>query len=190
MRIKNHLLTFLILFTSTYSMAGIFELSLSNSYVNMKINAVNYTTRFSTTSSFSYYFMEMSALEFSYTEGKVVEAIGSDVTIAPTIYTTLNKTIGIDLVWSFAGRESRFQPFIKFGGAERYKEKFLKPSSGLPQSSTGSVSGAVPSAGVGLRMKLTKAFSLKFSADAWGSSPEEKFNDWDVAYRIGVSWFL
>ncbi len=190
MKLFKALIIYFTLFTSINGFAGIFEIGLSNSYVSMKINEVNYTTRYSTTASFSYYFLEMSALEFSYTEGKVTEAIGSDVTLDPTIYTTLNKTMGIDLVYSFTGREARVQPFIKLGMAERYKEKFLKPDSTLPKSSTGSVRGTVPSAGVGIRIRMTKAFSLKISADAWGASPDEKFNEWDIAGRVGLSWFL
>ncbi|MBT4760386.1 MAG: hypothetical protein HOO06_01700 [Bdellovibrionaceae bacterium] len=187
---KKILVLLSVFLFSQYSLAGIVELSLGNSYIHSKINAVNYTEGFSTTASFSYYFMAMSALEFSYTEGKKTQAVGSDVNAAPEIYTFLTQSFGLDLVYSFATRESQLQPFVKMGMAKRYKETFYKPASGLPKTSYAKTNGEVPSMGLGFRLKLSQAFSLKVSADAWGSNPDEKFSDWDLAARIGLSWYL
>lgn len=189
---KVLLLLLSVFMIGTTASAGIMELGTSVSYRSSHIDANNYQTSFSTTASISYYFWEMSALELSYTNGVSKVHIKQGTDPAYTILTGFDM-LGVDFVLTFAKRESTFQPYIKVGGAKMDKEIYREVE-GNAKTKIGGTSGVVPSAGLGFKMKLTKSFSLKLSADAWISDDEEisdiNSDNLDYATRAGISWFF
>lgn len=165
------------------------ELGASANYRNSTINSENFQESISYTGSFSYYFMESSALELSYTSGysKTVATPG-DIT---TQYTTeaLFSLMGLDLVFSVGGREDAFQPYLKIGGAYIQK-KIYRQINGMSKDKIAEQSGTVPSGGIGFKIRLSKTFSIKIGVDAWTSPLDEDPVTVDYAGRAGVSWFF
>ena len=168
--------------------AGLFELGSSGNYRISRIDKDNYQEMVSYTGSISYYFWEMSAIELSYTEGEqiVVLKIPDE---NKTTTTTIFRMAGLDLVLTLAGKESPFQPYIKVGGAyikkEMYREVETLGTDRLPSSE-----GLVPSAGVGFKIKLTDAMSIKMGVDAWTSPSNQEPTTIDYAGRAGISWMF
>lgn len=188
--------TFLLLLPSANSWAGLAELGVSANYRTSKINEDNYQESISYTGSISYYFWEMSALELSYTQGISKLSVKADPNEPALVYKTEFRLIGLDLVFTMAGRESTFQPFVKIGGAHITKKMVREAGSGGSQgaSEIDSVDGVVPSAGVGFKVLLSKSFAIKAGVDAWTSPMSDKDDDKDLtidyAGRVGVSWMF
>ncbi len=169
---------------------AVIEVGATANYRKSVITEDNYQESESYTGSISYYFWEMSALELSYTRGaqRVVlkpSAQEAKFTITSTFYMA-----GADLVFTLGSRESAFQPYVKIGGAYIEKEIVREVEGGATTEIPGEF-GVVPSAGLGFKIRLTKALSLKVGADAW-TSPIKKGEDttYDYAGRAGFSWFL
>ncbi|MCB9026221.1 MAG: hypothetical protein H6625_07895 [Bdellovibrionaceae bacterium] len=166
--------------------AGIFEVSGTANYRRSQINELNYQISQSVTASVSYYFMEMSALELSYTEGTSTLRIQTLSTDPFAEYINKFTLYGLDLVITLAQKESVIQPFVKVGGAHIIKSLIKK-------GETGSVEGpsvdpeTVPSAGLGLKIKLTNTFSIKTGIDAWRTQQKGEDAKIDYAGRAGVS---
>lgn len=188
MNCKN--LIFVILLLSGFSAhAGYLELGASANYRLSSIDSENYQESISYTGSVSYYFMESSALELSYTSGysKIVVTPG-DITTQYVTESNFSLT-GLDLVFSVGGREDFFQPYLKLGGAYISK-KIYRQINGFSKDKIGEQSGTVPSAGIGFKILFTKTFSVKFGIDAWTSPLDEDPVTVDYAGRAGISWFL
>ena len=153
------------------------------------IDEFNSTSSNSVTGSISYYFMEMSAIELSYTKG--VSRLSARVSESEPqlIYRTDFELMGADLVITFASRQSMLQPFVKVGAAQVKKTIQL-------ESSVGSTNNAapdpetVPSAGIGFKLKLTKTFAIKAGVDAWLTNQGEDDETIDYAGRAGISWMF
>lgn len=96
---------------------------------------------------------------------------------------------GADLVFTFASRESLIQPYIKLGGAHLEKEVLREPEGGAT-TEVATLEGIVPSAGIGLKIMLNKAFSIKMGVDAWKNPQEDAPDTIDYAGRAGISWFF
>ncbi|MCB0415811.1 MAG: outer membrane beta-barrel protein [Bdellovibrionales bacterium] len=181
-------LSAIVLFISTPCLAGIFEFSLSTSFKNSNIDANNYTKSTSNTASVSYYFGSMSAIEYSYTSGETLQA--AKPTGGETIILRSTSTIhGLDLVFSFAERGAALQPFVKAGAATIVRKNFYSTDS-IPELETPGYSGTVPSVGVGVKIQLTKTFSIKAGLDGWSIDNSKPLNEWDHAGRVGVSWLF
>lgn len=188
---KNVLLlivALVVFLPSTKSFAGFFEFSVTNNFRSSRIDENNFSKTNSLTGSVSYYFMEMSALEISYTEGVTEQKIkptGDD----STVYTFEFRHYGADLVFSLASRKSIFQPYIKAGTAN-VKKNFYSKVGSLPRTKASDLKAQwLPSVGIGFKFKLTKNLALKAGIDAWGEE-DQNIEDWDNAARIGVSLFL
>jgi len=67
--IRLYIFIIILLISLPQAFAGIFEISGTANYRRSQINDLNYQESQSVTASVSYYFMEMSALELSYTQG-------------------------------------------------------------------------------------------------------------------------
>ncbi len=173
----------------TAAHAGYLELGSSANYRRSTINSENYQESTSYTGSISYYFMESSALELSYTSGysKIVVTPG-DITTQYVTETNFS-LIGLDLVFSVGEREDVFQPYLKLGGAYIQK-KIYRQLNGFSKDKIGEQSGTVPSAGLGFKLKISKTFSIKIGVDAWTSPLDEDPVTVDYAGRAGISWFL
>ena len=177
------------IFIGSTAHAGYLELGSSANYRRSTIDSENFQESISYTGSISYYFMQSSALELSYTSGysKIVVTPG-DITTQYVTETDFSLT-GLDLVFSVGGREDFFQPYLKLGGAYIQK-KIYRQINGFSKDKIGEQSGTVPSAGLGFKMKISKTFSIKIGVDAWTSPLDEEPVTVDYAGRAGFSWFL
>ncbi len=172
------------------SFAGFIEIGGSGNYRISQLNEDNYQKSLSYTGSISYYFWEMSALELSYTQGTQVSVLKISDTDSKTTTTTYFEMSGLDLVLTLADKQSIFLPYIKGGGAYIVK-KMESQVEGFAPKPAQPVYGAVPSAGVGFKIKLTQALSFKAGVDGWRSPPgNSKKAIWDYAGRAGLSWMF
>jgi hypothetical protein len=100
---------------------------------------------------------------------------------------------GLDLVFTFAGREAPVQPYVKMGAAQISKE-FYRQVEGNEKTKIGSSDGTAPSTGIGCKILLTKTFSIKLSLEAWLGADEDIDNansdNVDYAARAGLSWLF
>ncbi|NCN40748.1 outer membrane beta-barrel protein [bacterium] len=177
--------------------AGFIEIGASVNYRRNSIDENNYSDTTSYTGSISYYFWERSALELSYTSGLGKLSTKADgVDGIQRIQIAQFSMTSADIVLSLAGREDPFQPYFKFGAGYVDKSIFLE------DELTGRVliktqNGVVPSAGIGLKVLLTKSLSIKLGVDAWTSPPDDtnadgsdRKNTIDYAGRAGLSWMF
>lgn len=168
--------------------AGYLELGASANYRRSTIDAGNYQESISYTGSVSYYFWESSAIELSYTDG-YSQIVVTPVADSKTITESQFSLAGLDMVFSFAGREAAFQPYLKIGGA--YIQKTIyRQIEGFSKDKIGEQEGTVPSAGLGFKLNFTKTMSIKIGVDAWTSPLDEDPVIVDFAGRAGLSWFL
>jgi len=178
----------LFLILSPAASAGYVELSGSANYRESKINKDNYQKLISFTGSISYYFWELSAIELSYTEGEQIvriQPVGGEYTLVTTQF----RMAGLDFVLTLAGKQSPFQPYIKFGGAYVDKKIFSKTEIG-GQKSIPYDPGVVPSAGIGFRIKFTNTLALKVGVDGWTTPLDQDPVTVDYAGRAGISWMF
>lgn len=179
---------FLCAFFCSTSQAGIVEIGASANFRRSTIDKNNFQESTSYTGSLSYYFWEMSALELSYTEGEALLSV-QPVDDSKVITKSSFKLIGVDLVMTFASRQSTLQPYLKVGGAHIQK-KIVRQPEGLDASEIESPSGLVPSAGLGLKIALDTSFSIKIGVDAWTSPIDEDNPTLDYAGRAGFTWLF
>lgn len=172
-----------------YAHAGFFEVSAMGNYRVSRITDDNYQETYSYSGSISYYFWEMSALELSYTQGQQVVSIKPSSSSATTITRTLFEMAGLDLVLTFASKQSAVQPFVKFGGAHIRREISNQVLPFPAEAAPGS-EGFAPSAGVGLKVRLTNTLSIKIGVDAWKAPTQSTVETIDYAGRAGISWMF
>lgn len=189
-RLKFSVFAFVFGALLSHSAFAFVELSANANYRRSAFDSNNFQELISYTGSISYYFMEMSALELSYTNGYSELSVKST---NPSDSKYVNKTnfqlLALDLVVSFAERDEFFQPYIKLGGGYLKKEDFERVDDG----DTNLVSrdeGLVPSGGVGFRILITKGFALKFGLDAWTTPLHQDPVVVDFAGYAGVSWLF
>ncbi|HAG90327.1 MAG TPA: hypothetical protein DCL41_00555 [Bdellovibrionales bacterium] len=186
-----------LLVFSTSAFAGFLEIGASVNYRRNSIDENNYSDTTSYTGSMSYYFWDRSAIEFSYTYGLGKLSTKADgVGEIQRIQIAQFSMTSADLVLSLAGKEDLIQPYLKFGAGYVDKSIFLEDElTGRRLIKT--QTGIVPSAGVGLKILLSKSLSLKLGVDAWTSPPDDKNADGsdrkdsiDYAGRAGLSWMF
>lgn len=177
------------------ALAGFIELGASGSYKRTNIDVDAYDESLSLTGSITYYFTESSALEASYTDGRSKRVISLDV---PNGHVTelYYKTVGLDFVYTFGGKEAVIRPYVKAGVvyilSKRIVDQYrLSDGSLFAANVIDDTTGIVPSAGFGLRVGLTESLSLKVGVDGWTSRPLSSppvTVDWFG--RAGLSWFF
>lgn len=177
-----------------------FELSLSGNYRKVFLSQDNTTARaYDENSAYvaaiAYYFREMTALEFSYSEGKNKRYIPSNTITSTT--THRYNLVGADLVFTFGKRTDQWIPYIKAGVAYFDKKsidyEYVNHTGGssIPPTTVDLNSTVVPSAGAGLQFRLTQQLAFKVGLEFWTSGPiNKKIEDFDWAGRVGISWFL
>lgn len=187
----NSLLVFaFFLALTSHAWAGLMELSATYSTRSSSIDSNNYTESQSWTGSFAWYFLEMSALEFSYTNGLGEQVLMASGDPGQTRYYQVVEMYSVDAVLTLAPRTSFIQPFIRGGAAHLrkriYRQDYLNDITlyGSP------VDAIVPSYGVGLNINITDGFALKGSYDRWESGTSGNTGIWDDALKAGVSWFF
>lgn len=176
------------------ALAGIFELGLTANYRSSQVTEDNSQASLSYTGSISYYFFEMSALELSYTNGNSVLSYRPSASDPKTEITTEFEMMGVDLVLTFAGRDAAFQPYVKVGGAHISKKIVIAGDQGTGSAEIKAPDGIVPSAGIGVKIKLTEQFLIKAGVDAWTSPLNDDAGGDDAtidfAGRAGISIYL
>lgn len=186
---KRLLLTLgMLFFVTPHAWGGIVEVGASASFRRSTIDDNNYQESLSYTGSVSYYFWEMSALELSYTQGSALLSV-KPVDDTKIITKSSFRLIGMDLVVTFAGKNSTLQPYIKLGGAH-IEKKIVRQPDGLAATEIESPAGIVPSAGLGFKLRLSNTFSIKVGVDAWTSPLNEDDPTVDYAGRAGISWMF
>ena len=167
------------------------ELSASYSVRNSSIDDNNYTKNESWTGSFAWYFLEMSAIELSYTKGLSEQSLQASDETKSTKYFVDFEMYGADLVLTLAKKSSFLQPYIRGGAAQLKKQMYKKdPANGAITRYGDPVDETVPSYGVGLKINLTETFSLKGSYDRWRSGSNDDKETWDDAIKGGISWYF
>lgn len=177
-----------------------FELGISGNYRKVYLSDDNssdraYDENSAYVASAAYYFREMTALEISYSQGKNKRFIPS-----PTITSTTTHRydmLGADLIFTFGKRGDLFIPYVKAGVAyfdrKSIEYVYVDNLTGtvLPSSPVEMDSTVVPSAGLGVQIRMTQRLAFKAGIDIWTSGPINKnVDDFDWAARLGVSWFL
>ncbi|MCB0350695.1 MAG: outer membrane beta-barrel protein [Bdellovibrionales bacterium] len=188
----RHLILFALAFLISFSAtAGVMELGASYSTRNSSIDKDNYTENTSWTGSFAWYFLEMSAIEFSYTKGQATQSLKAVADPNATLYYADFEMFGADLVITFAGKTSVLQPFVR-GGFARLKKEFYKEdtSNGQITAYGEPVDQVVPSYGAGLKINITQSFNIKGSYDRWRSGTNNDKDIWDDAIKGGISWYF
>lgn len=186
-----------IVLLSSQVQAGYFELGFSGNYRKLYLptetRIESFDSTVSYTASLAYYFAEMAALELNYTKGQSERFVPSATADSRTTYDfTL---AGMDLILTLADRKSNFIPYIK-GGLAYFAEKkvtyeFVNNSTGQRTTETVPLDPTfVPSAGFGVKMRLTEAMAFRLGMEAWTSDSINKDPRWDWAGRAGVSWFF
>lgn len=182
----------LLCFSSVGNKAYAFmELGANANYRRSAFDSNNYQELISYTASVSYYFMEMSALELSYTNGySEISAKSSSPSDPLYVNQTNFQLAALDLVVSFAEREDFFQPYVKIGGGYLKKDDFEQVGAGNDVNLISHSEGLVPSGGVGFRLMMTKTFAIKFGLDAWTTPLHQDPVVVDFAGYAGVSWLF
>ncbi len=175
-----------------------FEIGLSGNYRKAYLTDLTsqeraYDESSAYTASFAYYFREMTALEFSYSQGKNTRYIPSSTITSTT--THRYNLFGTDLVFTFGKRTDQFIPYIKAGVAYFDKKsidyEYVQNGTLLPSQPVEIRSTVVPSAGVGMQIRITQRLSFKLGVEIWTSGAINKsIDDFDWAARVGISWFL
>ncbi len=178
-----------------------FELGLSGNYRKVYLTEDSsseraYDENSSYIASLAYYFREMTAVEFSFSQGKNTRFIPSSTITSTT--THRYNLVGADLVFTFGKRNDTFIPYIKAGLA--YFDRKSIDYNYIDNTNNGAVipsqpvemkSTVVPSAGVGMQVRMTQRMAFKIGVDVWTSGPINKsIDELDWAGRVGISWFL
>lgn len=199
MKISHLLLSLATLLVSLPSHAGFTEIGASVNYRKTSIDENNYSDTTSYTGSISYYFWERSALELSYTSGLgKLSTKASGVGEIKRVQIAEFTMTSLDLVLSLSGKDDILQPYIKLGAGYVDKNIFMEDEL-TGRKLIQSQSGVVPSAGIGIKVGLTKNLSLKLGVDAWTSPLNDDSKDSDgadrkmqidYAGRAGLSWMF
>lgn len=165
------------------------ELGLSYSRKTTTFDENNNFDTESITGSFSFYFLERLALEFSYTDAKGVREEKASTSDPRRTTTQKSQIVGSDLILTFADRKALFQPYIKGGGAQisRFQEVRIEGQDTYtiePETAT------VPSYGAGLKIQMTESFGVKLSYDVWKTPIGGGLQTDDSAIRAGITWIL
>lgn len=173
---------------------GLFELGVSASYKKSFLDTEAFDETESYTGSLTYYFGSQSALEFSFTSGKSLRFVPSD---SENLKTTYKYTVmGMDLVLTFADRKDPFIPYIKFGAAYFYEKSLTydfedKNGTTFDREKISLDETIVPSAGLGVKFRVTDSFLIKLGFEGWVSRPlDEEPLRIDYYLRAGLSWFI
>jgi hypothetical protein len=173
--------------------AGYVEIGASGTYRRSNFNPNSYDDSFALSGSVSYLFSEMSALEFSYTDGfskQFVSSNGLGTDQTTTVHTQL---IDLDFVLTLGEKDAVLRPYIKAGMGYLLKKRLVETTQGFhPVVIDNEPQGFIPSAGAGFRIAITENLSFKVGIDTWNSDPlgHGDTGTFDVAARAGLSWLF
>lgn len=182
---KNALILLVFLIASP-AFAGVMEVSYTYATRSSFIDADNFQKSTSHTGSFAWYFLEMSALELSYTKGNGEVSYKSPSTTPIKILTEL-EIYDASLVFTLAQKDWTFQPYIKGGAAWVDKKIYKEDAIEVKLQSKTDKTEPVPSWGVGFRLLMSQHISLKCSYDRWRTGKSGNDDIWDDSVRAGLS---
>lgn len=169
--------------------AGFIEIGGTGAYRKTTLSKTNFSENKAITASLAYYFMELSALELSYTNGLYsTKSTPSDPTLGQTVKADYDQ-VGLDFILSFAGRQSPIRPYIKVGGAYIRKRFLIQPYGYTAEEVTPDPS-LVPSAGLGIKIRLSDHLSFKFALEGSSTPLPDKSSTFDYVGQAGVSWIF
>lgn len=165
------------------------EVGVSYGHDKKNFDANNYTESESITGELSFYFWEQVALELSYTDATALLKQKASSTDPTRTTQQKTKVLGADLILMLADRKAFFQPFIKGGAAQITRNQEIKIE-GFDTQELDPETAIVPTYGLGFKLMLTDALSLKASYSVWRTPiGGGTFTD-DSSVRVGVSWIF
>ena len=187
MFLKRIFVTFILAFVAsaffaTNAFAGLFELSATGNYRKTSVDDLHYSIASYGTGGLAYYFWELSAIETSYTRG-------NSATIQPNIKIySFFEMYEINLLITFAGKESAFKPYIKVGGAYTVR-KVSEENPNVDPIRTES-KGFSPVAGAGFKIMLSQQFAIKAGVDANSTPTNQQPVVYDYNAYAGLSFLF
>lgn len=172
-------------------LAAALELGTDGSFRRTNLDKTNYTDNKSISGSISYYFMELSALELSYTKGlTTIKTQTIPASISDQTTKTEYELLGVDFILSYGGRESAFRPYIKLGSVHVKREILVQNTFTTTPTIIKPEDGWAPSAGIGVKLLITQYFAIKLGFDAWTSPSGQKPVEYSYAGKAGISWLF
>lgn len=164
------------------------SVGLKYAYKKSAFDSNNKTEQQSTTGSISFYFIESIALELSYTNGLYVKTEKQPNTAGAFQRTTTvySDIYGLDLIYLFATRKDRYQPYIKAGMAQVKRQQIVQDDNNTPWEIK--YNGPSPSYGLGIKVYLTTVLAIDAGYDII-QTPVDQVSRIDEANgRLGLSW--
>jgi opacity protein-like surface antigen len=183
---------FFCLFLTSQAFAVYSEIGANYSYKKSTYDSNNNIEQQSSTGSLSLYFWEQLGFEFSYTNGLYVKKEkkpGNDPTYLKRTTTQYSDIYGIDVIYLFANKQAKFQPFIK-GGTAYVKRKQVLQDEGQVAFTIEPSPGFAPSYGVGLKFYLTESLAVRAGYDIIRTPIDDSASVDDISGRLGLSWML
>lgn len=181
----------LILLASLFSISAhavYTEMGANYNYKKSTYDSNNTFEQQSSTISLSFYFWEQLGIETSYTNGLAVKREkSSGITSLLTTTTQYSDIYGLDLIYVLAGKQSKFQPYVK-GGAAYVKKRQVIQADGQQASEINPPIGIAPSYGVGFKFFLTESLAIRAGYDVLNTPIDENTKADDIAGRVGLSW--
>lgn len=186
----------LLLFSAQSAKAIYTELGLSYNYKKSFFDKNNNTEMQSGTFSLSFYLWDHIAIETSYTNGLYVKKerqSGTDPNIFTRTTTQYSDIYGCDLIYVFADKKDKWQPFIKGGAAYIKKRQVVQDISDTTSNPSWEIKpdpGMAPSYGIGLKYFLTEAIALRANWDVLQTPIDDSTKIEDFTGRLGLSWMF
>lgn len=169
------------------------EVSLMYNYKKVTFDAQNTSESQGITSSVSFYLWDRVALEGSYTNSLFVKKESEVATIGSTQTRTVTQKSDIyemNLQYLVTpDRKATFQPYIKGGVAFINKKQRIQIDGDFPFE-VSPQPGMGPSVGIGTRVFVTEALSLRLSYDIVRTPIDGNATADDATGRAGISWMF
>jgi len=164
------------------------SVGLKYAYKKSSFDANNKTEQQSTTGSVSFYFLESVALEVSYTNGLYVKKEKQPNTAGAFLRTTTvySDIYGLDLIYLFATRKERYQPYIKGGVAQVKRQQVVQDDNNTPWEIK--YNGPSPSYGLGIKVFLTTVLAIDAGYDIIQTPVDQENRIDEATGRLGLSW--
>lgn len=185
--------TFALLLTAQNAHALFTELSLSYNYKKTNFDEQNMTESQGTTTSISFYIWERVALEVAYTNSLFVKKESEVSTPGSTSIRRVTQKSDIyetNLQYLLTpDRKATFQPYIKGGAAYISKRQEVQVDGDFPWEQR-PTPGWGPSLGIGAKIFMTDALSLRLSYDLVRTPIDGTTTADDISGRAGISWMF
>ncbi len=173
---------FLMMAAAGMANAGICELSGSYNFEKTHYDPNHSTAKQSVTGSLGYYFWEMTAIEFSYTQGEE-----NQIQPEYNAYQVF-RAYGSGLLLTMANKDSAFKPYLKVGGAYIVKDATIYIRNFPEQRAH--AEGLAPTAGVGFKYMVNSRFAFKGGFNVQTSPLNQDDTTYDMEAVFGLSFLF